>query len=52
MGNIESAEDVKPLHNLGADGIGLFRSEFLYLNRDTMPSEDEQYEVYNAIVKK
>nr|WP_101127229.1 phosphoenolpyruvate--protein phosphotransferase [Neisseria meningitidis] len=52
VGNIESAEDVKPLHNLGADGIGLFRSEFLYLNRDTMPSEDEQYEVYSAIVKK
>lgn len=52
LGNIESAEDVKQLHNLGADGIGLFRSEFLYLNRDTMPSEDEQYEVYSAIVKK
>ena len=52
LGNIESAEDVKLLHNLGADGIGLFRSEFLYLNRDTMPSEDEQYEVYSAIVKK
>ena len=52
LGNIESAEDVKLLHNLGADGIGLFRSEFLYLNRDTMPSEDEQYEVYSSIVKK
>ena len=52
LGNIESAEDVKFLHNLGADGIGLFRSEFLYLNRDTMPSEDEQYEVYSSIVKK
>ena len=50
--NIESAEDIKALHNFGADGVGLFRSEFLYLNRDTMPSEDEQYEVYSAIVKK
>ncbi len=39
-------------HNFGADGVGLFRSEFLYLNRDNMPSEDEQYEVYSAIVKK
>ena len=48
----ESAEDIKALHNFGADGVGLFRSEFLYLNRDTMPSEDEQYEVYSAIVKK
>lgn len=50
--NIESAEDIKAMHNFGADGVGLFRSEFLYLNRDTMPSEDEQYEVYGNIVKK
>lgn len=52
LANIESAEDIKALHNFGADGVGLFRSEFLYLNRDSMPSEDEQYEVYSAIVKK
>ena len=52
LANIESAEDIKALHNFGADGVGLLRSEFLYLNRDTMPSEDEQYEVYSAIVKK
>ena len=52
VANIESAEDIKALHNFGADGVGLFRSEFLYLNRDTMPSEDEQYEVYANIVKK
>ena len=52
LANIESAEDIKALHNFGADGVGLFRSEFLYLNRDTMPTEDEQYEVYAGIVKK
>ena len=52
LANIESAEDIKALHNFGADGVGLFRSEFLYLNRDNMPSEDEQYEVYAGIVKK
>ncbi|WP_416191428.1 phosphoenolpyruvate--protein phosphotransferase [Neisseria sp. CCUG12390] len=52
LANIESAEDIKALHNIGADGVGLFRSEFLYLNRENMPSEDEQYEVYSAIVKK
>lgn len=50
--NIESVDDIKAMHNLGADSVGLFRSEFLYLNRDTMPSEDEQYEVYSEIVKK
>ncbi|WP_165090316.1 phosphoenolpyruvate--protein phosphotransferase [Neisseria yangbaofengii] len=52
LANIESAEDIKALHNIGADGVGLFRSEFLYLNRENMPSEDEQYEVYSEIVKK
>ena len=52
LANIESAEDIKALHNFGADGVGLFRSEFLYLNRDSMPTEDEQYEVYAGIVKK
>ena len=51
LANIESAEDIKALHNFGADGVGLFRSEFLYLNRDSMPTEDEQYEVYAGIVK-
>lgn len=52
LANIESGEDIKALHNFGADGVGLFRSEFLYLNRDTMPSEEEQYEAYSSIVKK
>ncbi|UOO81509.1 phosphoenolpyruvate--protein phosphotransferase [Uruburuella testudinis] len=52
LANMESVDDIKQLHNLGADGVGLFRSEFLYLNRDTMPSEEEQYEVYSAFVKK
>ncbi len=52
LANIESVEDIKQLHNMGADGVGLFRSEFLYLNRDNMPSEDEQYEVYSTFVKK
>ena len=49
---IDPDEDIKALHNFGADGVGLFRSEFLYLNRDSMPTEDEQYEVYAGIVKK
>lgn len=52
LANIESADDIKSVHNMGADGVGLFRSEFLYLNRDTMPSEKEQYEVYSHFVKK
>ena len=50
--NIENAEDIKALHKFGADGVGLFRSEYLYLNRDTLPDEEEQYGVYADIVKK
>ena len=50
--NIENAEDIKTLHKFGADGVGLFRSEYLYLNRDTLPDEEEQYGVYADIVKK
>ena len=50
--NIENAEDIKALHKFGADGVGLFRSEYLYLNHDTLPDEEEQYGVYADIVKK
>lgn len=52
LANIESADDIKSLHNIGADGVGLLRTEFLYLNRDTLPEEDELYQVYSDIAKK
>ena len=52
LANIESTEDIKQLHGAGADGVGLFRSEYLYLNRDTLPTEDKQYEVYSTLIKK
>ena len=50
--NIESADDVKALHNIGADGVGLLRTEFAYLNRDSLPEEDELYQLYSDIAKK
>lgn len=52
LANIETAEDIKALYKIGADGVGLLRSEFMYLNRDTLPTEDELYQVYADIVKK
>lgn len=52
LANIESADDIKALHQSGADGVGLFRSEFLYLNRDNLPDEEEQFQVYAELVKK
>ena len=48
--NIESAVDIDDALKAGADGVGLFRSEFLFLNRDDLPSEDEQYEIYKKFV--
>ncbi|MBM3859504.1 MAG: phosphoenolpyruvate--protein phosphotransferase [Verrucomicrobia bacterium] len=50
-GNIELPTDVPSLHAAGAEGIGLFRTEFLYLNRKDYPSEDEQYEKYLAVAR-
>jgi phosphoenolpyruvate-protein phosphotransferase len=48
MANIGSAEAVKVAHSSGAEGVGLFRTEFLFLDRQTAPTEDEQYLVYRA----
>jgi len=47
--NIELPQDVKQANEAGAAGIGLFRSEFLFLNRDDLPSEDEQFEAYREV---
>jgi phosphocarrier protein FPr len=47
--NIGSVEDARQAVELGADGVGLLRSEFLFLERDTAPSEEEQYQVYQDI---
>ena len=49
--NIELQEDMPAVKEAGAQGIGLFRSEFLFLNRDDLPSEDEQFEAYKAVVE-
>ena len=47
--NIELPQDVEEAREAGAAGIGLFRSEFLFLNRDDLPSEDEQFEAYREV---
>lgn len=44
--NVGSSDDISRGVEVGADGIGLFRTEFLFLGRDKPPSEDEQYEAY------
>jgi len=49
--NIELPEDVDAVAANGAEGIGLYRTEFLYLNRTTLPTEDEQYEIYRRVAE-
>ena len=49
--NIELPQDTEQAKEVGADGIGLFRTEYLFMNRDELPDEDEQFEVYRSVVK-
>ncbi|MCK9380413.1 MAG: phosphoenolpyruvate--protein phosphotransferase [Sulfuritalea sp.] len=49
--NIELPEDAERATEVGADGVGLFRTEFLFMNRDELPDEDEQFEAYRSVVK-
>ena len=49
--NIELPDDVEAAPRNGAEGIGLYRTEFLYLNRTTLPSEEEQYANYRSVAE-
>ena len=49
--NIELPQDMVQVKEAGADGVGLFRTEFLFMNRDTLPTEDEQFEAYKSVAK-
>lgn len=49
--NIELPDDIPGARDNGAMGIGLFRTEFLFLNRDNLPDEDEQFEAYRRVVR-
>jgi phosphotransferase system enzyme I (PtsI) len=51
LANIEAPEDARDALEAGADGIGLFRTEFLFMNRDELPDEDEQYEAYAKVAR-
>jgi phosphotransferase system enzyme I (PtsI) len=50
--NIELPQDVEAVAANGAEGIGLYRTEFLYLNRTTLPTEDEQFETYRKVAER
>lgn len=50
--NIGKALDINDIHKYGAEGVGLFRSEFLYMENNDWPSEQEQYENYKQVLSK
>lgn len=52
VANIGTPKDMEAVLENGAEGIGLFRSEFLYMDSETMPTEDEQFEAYKEVLEK
>lgn len=50
--NIGTPKDVKSALANGAEGVGLFRTEFLYMDRTTLPTEEEQFEAYKEVAEK
>ncbi|MFA5500000.1 MAG: phosphoenolpyruvate--protein phosphotransferase [Candidatus Omnitrophota bacterium] len=52
MSNIELPEEVSSVLAHGAEGIGLYRTEYFYMNRKDLPSEEEQFKAYSAVAKK
>jgi len=51
LANIEIPEEAEHAINQGAEGIGLYRTEFFFMNRNDLPSEDEQYEAYAHVAR-
>ncbi|MBU3179808.1 phosphoenolpyruvate--protein phosphotransferase [Clostridium psychrophilum] len=52
VGNIGKPEDVNKVLENGGDGVGLFRTEFLYMDRDSIPTEEEQFQAYKYVTQK
>src|SRR3990172_4058949 len=50
--NIEMVEEVSAVKLHGAEGVGLYRTEILYLNRKDLPSEEEQFQTYRRVTEK
>ncbi|MEI2664942.1 phosphoenolpyruvate--protein phosphotransferase [Rossellomorea sp. LJF3] len=49
--NIGTPKDLEGVKNHGGEGVGLYRTEFLYMGRDELPSEEEQFEAYKAVLE-
>ncbi|MGM9986750.1 MAG: phosphoenolpyruvate--protein phosphotransferase [Bacillaceae bacterium] len=51
VANIGTPNDVEGVINNGGEGVGLYRTEFLYMGRDNLPTEEEQFEAYKAVLE-
>lgn len=49
LANVSGPKEAEISYNNGAEGVGLYRTEFLFMNRNEVPSEEEQYEAYKAV---
>lgn len=50
--NIDMIDELETFHQHGGHGVGLFRSEYIFISNDTFPTEEEQYQIYQRLVKK
>src|SRR5699024_10881149 len=51
VANISTPKDIAGVMNNGGEGVGLFRTEFLYMGKSKLPAEDEQFEVYKSVLE-
>ena len=51
VANIGTPEDVEGVLNNGGEGVGLYRTEFLYMGKNQLPTEEEQYDAYSSVLK-
>ncbi len=51
LANIEGPGDITHIRSANADGVGLYRTEFLFMGREDLPGEDEQFEAYRTVLK-
>ncbi|HSV43616.1 MAG TPA: phosphoenolpyruvate--protein phosphotransferase, partial [Candidatus Bathyarchaeia archaeon] len=49
MANLEVPEEIEVIRDQGADGVGLYRTEYFFMNRSDLPTEDEQFEAYHMV---
>jgi len=50
-GNVGTVKDCDGVNRNGGEGVGLYRTEFLFMDRDSLPTEEEQYQAYKAVAK-